>query len=34
MTNMLDLVAKEMRVAMALTGVKSVAEVDRSALVG
>lgn len=32
--NMLDLVAKEMRVAMALTGVKSVAEVDRSALVG
>ena len=32
--NMLDLVAKEMRVAMALTGVKSVAEIDRSALVG
>lgn len=31
--NMLDLVAKEMRVAMALTGVKSVAEIDRSALV-
>lgn len=32
--NMLDLVAKEMRVAMALTGVKSIAEIDRSALVG
>lgn len=31
--NMLDLVAKEMRVAMALTGVKSIAEIDRSALV-
>lgn len=32
--NMLDLVAKEIRVAMALTGVKSVAEIDRNALVG
>lgn len=32
-TNMLDLMAKEMRVAMALTGVKSIAEIDRSALV-
>ncbi|MTH34100.1 FMN-dependent L-lactate dehydrogenase LldD [Paracoccus limosus] len=31
--NMLDLVAKEMRVAMALTGVKSIAEIDRSSLV-
>lgn len=31
--NMLDLVAKEMRVAMALTGVKSVDQIDRSALV-
>ena len=31
--NMLDLVAKEMRVAMALTGVKSISEIDRSALV-
>ena len=31
--NMLDLVAKEMRVAMALTGVKAVSEIDRSALV-
>ncbi|MFJ1291991.1 FMN-dependent L-lactate dehydrogenase LldD [Paracoccus yeei] len=31
--NMLDLVAKEMRVAMALTGARSVSEIDRSALV-
>ncbi len=30
--NLLDLVAKEMRVAMTLTGVRSIAEIDRSSL--
>ena len=32
-TNLLNLIAKEMTVAMALTGVKSIAELDRTALV-
>jgi len=32
-TQLLDLFAKEMRVAMALTGVRSIAEIDRSILV-
>ena len=32
-TQLLDLFAKEMRIAMALTGVRSVAEIDRSILV-
>lgn len=32
--NLLDLIESEMRVAMALTGVRSIAEIDRSAIAG